>query len=441
MMNNSIALPIKLSDVIEEYQKKFAAMPASVKAFNEAQDTLQSACSVAGTYVGGITRAYNYESDLKKMLLKSAWKKTYDGLKIDSIATAKERKLFEMQLQNPPEFTLENIFATFKDYVTNPRDSILKGLAECFCDLDPAYKSHRKVAIGVEGLPKRVILTDVCDYTWNCTPEYHGKQKVYDVFRALCLYRGTEVPDIQKITEYIQDAMDNKICDTPQGITIKAFKNGNAHLIFDKFALVDINKGLAEYYGDVLPDVEGERPTKKQESTAVSKDLQFYRTPKKVMDEIFKREYFDPKYSYEILEPSCGDGAIMNYVRENLTKSYIQGIEYNIDRAETARKSGHVVTIGNFLEIPATPKFDIILMNPPFYGTHWKKHIRHALNFLAPEGKLVAILPASAYYDGHLNEWIAGCGTWSRPWKDLPIGSFSESGTNVNTGFVVLHKD
>jgi hypothetical protein len=77
-------------------------------------------------------------------------------------------------------------------------------------------------------------------------------------------------------------------------------------------------------------------------------------------------------------------------------------------------------------------------MNPPFYGLHWRKHLDHALRFLRPpepdkwfdRGRLICILPASAYYDGHLDD-LKG------EWRDLPVASFAESGTNVPTGYFV----
>jgi len=66
-------------------------------------------------------------------------------------------------------------------------------------------------------------------------------------------------------------------------------------------------------------------------------------------------------------------------------------------------------------------------MNPPFYGKHYEKHIRHAIKFLKKGGVLTAILPITAKLDHALLDDLNG------RWDDLPIGSFSESGTNVNT--------
>ena len=59
---------------------------------------------------------------------------------------------------------------------------------------------------------------------------------------------------------------------------LKRFANGNGHLFFGPDMLETVNKGLAEYYGEVLADCPEEAP-KKRTGTAVSKDLAFYRTP------------------------------------------------------------------------------------------------------------------------------------------------------------------
>jgi hypothetical protein len=68
-------------------------------------------------------------------------------------------------MENPAPFTLENIRATFGDFITNPRAKILRGLAEVFSSLDPAFKSHDKMKVGVSGLPRRVIVSGFKDYS------------------------------------------------------------------------------------------------------------------------------------------------------------------------------------------------------------------------------------------------------------------------------------
>lgn len=86
---------------------------------------------------------------------------------------------------------------------------------------------------------------------------------------------------------------------------------------------------------------------------------------------------------------------------------------------------------GNFLEQPAREEFDFVVMNPPFYGRHYVKHVNHAMKFLKPGGMLVTVLPATAYYDH---------GELKGRWEDLPTASFSEAGTNVPTGIMTIGK-
>jgi hypothetical protein len=100
------------------------------------------------------------------------------------------------------------------------------------------------------------------------------------------------------------------------------------------------------------------------------------------------------------------------------------GIEVDATRAAMTRAKGHTVLRANFLDTAPSGDFDRVIMNPPFYGKHYAKHVNHAMGFLKPGGTLTAILPISARYDHGL---VDG------GWDDLPVGSFSESSTNINT--------
>jgi hypothetical protein len=101
----------------------------------------------------------------------------------------------------------------------------------------------------------------------------------------------------------------------------------------------------------------------------------------------------------------------------------------------------------NFLKVNPVPRYDFVLMNPPFYGTHWMAHVRHAFEFLAPGGILKAILPVSAEVNesaAHekFRKWAMTHNDlgWAGPFRDLPAGSFKESGTNINTVTIQLRR-
>jgi SAM-dependent methyltransferase len=180
--------------------------------------------------------------------------------------------------------------------------------------------------------------------------------------------------------------------------------------------------------------VDPQSPTKAP-STAVAKDLQFYWSPHEVIDRAMEfagvpnlHEWRNnPPEPMRILEPSCGDGRILDAIRARGHRGL--GIEYHAGRVAEARAKGHSVVLSNFLECPPSREFDAVVMNPPFYGRHYVKHVRHALKFLKPGGVLVSILPATAYYD---HKDIDG------EWRDLPVASFAEAGTNVPTGMLKI---
>lgn len=450
MTVNTLARQSAVLDIIGEYETKVANVENAVKAYDDACTAVEMAGTIMGTYVNPVLRGRAHASahDMRKNLLSSGWKALFNRLNIDMIASAKDKKLFERTLADPPELTFDNAKATFGPYLENPRAHILRGLAETFADLDPAYKSHSKVKIGVKGLPKRVILSG-----WGSYSGTYGKDKFRDIVNALAAYRGQPLMEWAEFNQLAEmhrrdedGVLDGRPIEVPgkdepqpmpdRGMTVRVFGNGNAHVFFDPAAQRDINMALAEFYGDVLPDAE-EEDVKPRQSTAVSKDLQFYWSPNDVIEraldfagvhDLREWRHNTPQPS-RILEPSCGDGRIMDAVRARGHNVF--GIEYHAGRAAQARAKGHSVATSNFLEEPARPEFDIVVMNPPFYGRHYVKHVRHALRFLEPGGVLVSILPATAHYDH---------GELEGEWRDLPVASFAEAGTNVPTGLLKIRR-
>lgn len=488
-MTTALAPQKVVSDLVEEYNQKADALPEAIKAFEAAEPALASACTVYGAYAGSPVqgRSSVMADSAAKILLASAWKSVWDRLQIDMVASAQDRRAWEKFLAEPAPFTLVNVRDKLGPYLLDPWTNILRGLAEVFCSLDPAYKSHSKVKIGVKGLPKRVILNYWGSYSFG-----GARDKLRDIINAIRAYQRRTIltySDLDSIIQFnearagtiaefapnrrysvgakamkdgdlyrlegyshregdpfLVSTEENKgwhrVVDLEPGIELRIFGGAQTcHVIFKPDTLLDINRALAEFYGDVLPDAEDDdekRPARRA-STEVSKDLQYYPTPAKVvariLDEIGLESLETYRYRYgngsnfktlRVLEPSCGDGRVLDEVRARGHKGL--GIEVHPGRASEAKAKGHSVLIGNFLEVAPDPTFDAVAMNPPFYGRHYRKHLDHAKAFLKPGGVLVCILPASAWYDH---------GGLSGEWHDLPVASFAESGTNVPTGFLV----
>lgn len=410
----------KPSELVAEYDDKLARIDNVLAAFAEAQTAIKIACAVGGTF--GYDRLETgrvSKNDAERFLLKSAWRHFYDLYDLSDILPAADKRKIEQLFEKPPVFTVDAIRDHFGAYIMDPWGAVLRGLAEAFVGLDPAFKSHEKVKIGVKGLPKRVILNNVCGYgAW-------GRDRMRDILNALAAYQRKPLVEGAEI-EALLGKNGGELQE--RGVWLKTYGNGNGHLYFTPETLTDVNRALAEFYGAVLPDAPD--PTaKRSASTEVSKDLQFYPTPTAVVARVIAD--LGNISGEKVLEPSCGDGRFLDALRRAGGDCF--GVEYDAGRARQARAKGHAVLTANFLETAPTNDYDLVVMNPPFYGRHYEKHVRHALRFLKPKGKLVAILPTTARHDhGVLNDL--------KPrWSALPVGSFSESGTNINTEIATIH--
>ena len=76
-----------------------------------------------------------------------------------------------------------------------------------------------------------------------------------------------------------------------------------------------------------------------------------------------------------------------------------------------------------------------VAMNPPFDRERDIDHVMHALTFLKPGGVLTAIMSAGTEFreTRKSKAFRALMAEMGAEWSDLPAGSFSSVGTNVNT--------
>jgi 16S rRNA G1207 methylase RsmC len=117
-------------------------------------------------------------------------------------------------------------------------------------------------------------------------------------------------------------------------------------------------------------------------------------------------------------------------------------IEFNYELAEALRERYTTVDVYrmDFLSIGHDgnclgPKglFDRIVMNPPFADRQDIRHVRHALGFLKPGGRLVAIMSAGVTFreDRLSREFQALVDERGGVIEELPRDPFKVSGTAV----------
>lgn len=138
-----------------------------------------------------------------------------------------------------------------------------------------------------------------------------------------------------------------------------------------------------------------------------------------------------------VLEPSAGTG---NLVRAVLDRVDTEVLAYEINSGlcsqlgRTFPSYKLQVRCNDFLEVKDFMGcYPRILMNPPFENGADVKHIQHAVKFLAPGGRLVAICADGPRQKAEL-EPLASL------WEPLPPGTFKESGTMVNAVLLTIQR-
>lgn len=135
-----------------------------------------------------------------------------------------------------------------------------------------------------------------------------------------------------------------------------------------------------------------------------------------------------------VLEPSAGTGCLIPFLA---TQGHnIVAVEVNsaLAHALRVRFTEIAVHCADFLQLTADAiggRFDRIVMNPPFRNGEDVAHIRHALRFLKPGGRLVAVCAQRAEF-GTLADLHNGT------YEPLPEGTFAEQGTGVRVALLVL---
>jgi hypothetical protein len=118
------------------------------------------------------------------------------------------------------------------------------------------------------------------------------------------------------------------------------------------------------------------------------KSHQFYPTPKNLSEMVI--EMGEIETNHTVLEPSAGHGdLLLNCPSNNVTCFELSELHCDI-----LTQKGFTVNQGDFLTMKPSTLFDRIVMNPPFSEGRAKAHLEHAVTFLAPGGRLVAILPS-----------------------------------------------
>ena len=255
------ALRRRLSDIVEGVRRQTHRHRRGALAYGRSVAELAAAACVGTAYGGPLLRDSSGPAPwaMEALSWKSAWRHIYEGPRRRDRLGRRQAPL-RADAGETAGFTLAEIRERFGDYLLNPRHHILRGLAEVFCGLDPAYRSHSK-GQGRRRRPAEAGDPAVGRRLWRLghrpTPRRAERP------------RRVSAPAARDLAELRALLDDGEAClagkgsgpatasrsrTVARGVRLRRFANGNGHLFFrGRPTLCDINRALAEWYGDVPP--------------------------------------------------------------------------------------------------------------------------------------------------------------------------------------------
>jgi hypothetical protein len=141
---------------------------------------------------------------------------------------------------------------------------------------------------------------------------------------------------------------------------------------------------------------------------------------------------------HDVLEPSAGTGNLVRAVGNANHGGRTVLVEHATALCEPLRREFPEAWLLNrdFLDLDdSIGRFDIVAMNPPFAAGADVAHILHAIRFLKPTGRLVALCANGPRQNEKLRPVIERIGG---TWEALPEGSFASEGTGVRVALLTV---
>lgn len=181
----------------------------------------------------------------------------------------------------------------------------------------------------------------------------------------------------------------------------------------------------------------------------LKKEFQFFATPSSLAKRMVEYAKIEPLDN--ILEPSAGQGAIVDEILEKCTNVnhvfVCEKMPINLDILKTKYKNKRVSFLSlednDFLNHPEGGMlYDKIIANPPFAKNQDIDHVQKMYGLLAEGGRMVVITSkhwelSNNNKEKSFRQWLGVVGAYQ---EDIDAGEFKESGTNISTKLIIIDK-
>ncbi|HET7412465.1 MAG TPA: DUF4942 domain-containing protein [Pararhizobium sp.] len=210
--------------------------------------TVTTSCDRGRSYYSTST------SDFRKELDAGCWDNILEKTEMRNLMGGKQKEALRAQLEKePPEFTLENVLATFGQLRDDADTIFRQSLVDVFEALDRDFRSHDGFKLGARCCMKCAVgRTFGGGFQWIYWGYADKRSMLGDLDRALHKVAGE--PWSENAADIAAKAMQDgeTECET-RFFRLRWFKNGNLHVWFtDKTATKEANRLLADHYGPRL---------------------------------------------------------------------------------------------------------------------------------------------------------------------------------------------
>lgn len=174
--------------------------------------------------------------------------------------------------------------------------------------------------------------------------------------------------------------------------------------------------------------------------TNEAKEAHFIASPPPVVKRLL--DLVEPRDGESILEPSAGQGAIADGVRERAPGATLVLCELLEENREALIAKGYESALREETDFLTTELsgMDAVIMNPPFKAEI--AHVLHAFNALRKGGRLASVMSDGITFreDQEAERFRTIVKAYGGRFEALPPKSFQASGTSVNTIILYLPK-
>lgn len=240
----------QIEDVIRIRDKAVSDYSAALASLEGIKAELNS---LGGYLIPNYSRQGMFDiNEFSKELDRNLWKHCFNKLGVYGVMDARSIENLRKEIdEKTPALTEDNIEATIKTMYANRSKYFVEGIINTFKSLSKDHWTNEKEKFKI---PDKCVIRGMVEpgWTYGFRLRYDSEDQISDIDRTFHLLDKKPFEPRQALCE-INDKFKEGQAYENDYFEIKGYKNGNAHIRFNRIDLLDLaNQMIADYYGNTL---------------------------------------------------------------------------------------------------------------------------------------------------------------------------------------------